>query len=542
MTKFWLQEELPASKHQTLSADEEECERHFQTTHSRDATGRYVVRLPFKSSPTALGESKAKALSCLNRMFQRFSSNSEFRQLYVNFIEEYKTMGHMVATDISNNRASPVYYLPHHGVIRESSVTTKLRVVFNGSSRTSNGLSLNDILYAVHPDDWDLQRILWQEQHSQPIAYQLTTVTYGLNCAPFLALRTIQQLVSDEGYRFPLAIVPMSKGRYVDDIFGGADTISEAKDIVRDVIQLCETGGFPLQKWNSNCLELLPKSNSGSSSTVEIEPTHLKILGLIWKPNTDTFHFTAATSPTTVFTKRTIASDIAKLYDPLGLIAPILIRAKILLQELWLLKVEWDEPLSPELEQRWTTFRKQLHQLDQLSIPRWLGIVRSNTSVELHGFSDASQLAMAAVIYARVSGNDGKVSVQLICSKTKVAPIKKLTIPRLELTAALLLARLMVHTVNAHDLPNVTTFCWSDSSVALTWITTQSSCWKDFVRNRVSSIQELQSNTSWRFVPGKENPADCASRGLRSDQLIQHDLWWKGPDWLSKSQTSWPSI
>ncbi|XP_011859856.1 PREDICTED: uncharacterized protein LOC105557272 [Vollenhovia emeryi] len=395
---------------------------------------------------------------------------------------------------------------------------------------------------AIHPDDWDLQRILWQERHSQPIAYQLTTVTYGLNCAPFLALRTIQQLVSDKGYRFPLTIVPMSKGRYVDDIFGGADTISEAKDIVRDVIQLCEAGGFPLQKWNSNCLELLPKSNNGSSSTVEIEPTHFKILGLIWKPNTDTFHFTAATSPITVFTKRTIASDIAKLYDPLGLIAPILIRAKILLQELWLLKVEWDEPLSPELEQRWTTFRKQLHQLDQLSIPRWLGIVRSNTSVELHGFSDASQLAMAAVIYAKVSGNDGKVSVQLICSKTKVAPIKKLTIPRLELTAALLLARLMVHTVNALDLPNVTTFCWSDSSVALTWITTQPSRWKDFVRNRVSSIQELQSNTSWRFVPGKENPADCASRGLRSDQLFQHDLWWKGPGWLSKSQTSWPSI
>jgi len=186
----------------------------------------------------------------------------------------------MVLADASINQASPVYYLPHLGVLRENSPTTKLRVVFNGSSRTSSRLSLNDILHAgkklqaditeillwirthrilfstdivkmfrqiaVHKDDWDLQRILWREQDDRLVAYRLTTVTYGLNCAPYFALRTVQQLVQDEGHRFPRAITPLTKGRYVDDIFGGADSIVEVKEIIQQLTLLCEAGRFPL--------------------------------------------------------------------------------------------------------------------------------------------------------------------------------------------------------------------------------------------------------------------------------------------------------
>ncbi|KMQ84875.1 integrase core domain protein [Lasius niger] len=410
--------------------------------------------------PPEQGESKSKALGCLNKLFQRFSNKSTFQQRYVDFLEEYLKMDHMTEVDASSDQTPFAHYLPHHGVLRENNRTTKLRVVFNGSSRTSNGLSLNDILHggaklqndmcdlllwtrthkvlfsadivkmfrqiAVHPDDWDLQRILLYGPDNQLIAYRLTTVTYGLNCAPFLALRTLQQLVIPD---------------------------------------------------------------------------------------------------TTTFTKRAIASDIAKLYDPLGLISPILIRAKTIFQDLWLLKTGWDEPLSTELQDRWSAFRQQLQQLEPLSIPRWLGIVCSDTSrIEMHGFSDASQLAMAAAVYIRTPSKDNAFSVQLVCSKTRVAPLKRLTIPRLELTAALLLARLIARATKALELPEAPVFCWSDSSVTLAWITAHPSRWKDFVRNRVSAIQEILPNGSWRFVPGKENPADLASRGLRPDQLLHHDL------------------
>lgn len=222
---------------------------------------------------------------------------------------------------------------------------------------------------AVHRDDWNLQRMLWYGTEGHLEAYRLTTVTYGLNCALFLALRTIQQLMIDEGSRFPKAITLLIKGRYVDDICGGADSISEAREIVRQLIQFCEAGKFPLQKWNSNCLEILPKSSEKSLSIVEIEPTLCKILGLVWKPESDTFHFLATTAPNTLkLTKRMISSEIARLYDPLSLIASVLIRAKIILQELWLAKTSWDDPLPPELQQRWTYFRQQLQQLNQLSI------------------------------------------------------------------------------------------------------------------------------------------------------------------------------
>ncbi|XP_029672391.1 uncharacterized protein LOC115241020 [Formica exsecta] len=195
ISRFWTQEELPNTTRATLNEEEEECEQHFLSTYSRDPTGRYVVRLPLKVNPSALGESKSKALGCLRRLFQQFSSKSTYQQLYVDFINEYQHMGHMVEADTSSGQTFPAHYLPHHGVLRENHRTTKLRVVFNGSSRTSNGLSLNDILHAgaklqtdmceillwtrthrvlfsadivkmfrqvaVHPDDWDLQRILW---------------------------------------------------------------------------------------------------------------------------------------------------------------------------------------------------------------------------------------------------------------------------------------------------------------------------------------------------------------------------------------------
>lgn len=280
IARFWRQEELPSSVASKLSEDEEVCERHFRTTHSRDTTGRYIVRLPLKREPTLRGDSKQRALNCLNRLTHKFSSNLRFHQLYRDFVEEYKDQGHMVLADASINQASPVYYLPHLGVLRKNSPTTKLRVVFNGSSRTSSGLSLNDILHAgkklqaditeillwirthrilfstdivkmfrqiaVHKDDWDLQRILWREQDDRLVAYRLTTVTYGLNCAPYLALRTVQQLVQDEGHRFPRAITPLTKGRYVDDIFGGADSIVEVKEIIQQLTLLCEAGRFPL--------------------------------------------------------------------------------------------------------------------------------------------------------------------------------------------------------------------------------------------------------------------------------------------------------
>lgn len=176
-----------------------------------------------------------------------------------------------------------------------------------------------------------------------------------------------------------------------------------------------------------------------------------------------------------------------------------------------------------------------------LKIPRWLRLTPEPTTVELHGFSDASLLAMIAVIYLRVLEASGEISVKLVCSKTRVAPLKRLTIPRLKLSAALILARFSCHVKRALNLTETPVILWTDSAVALTRISAYPSRWKDFVRNRVTAIQETIPTASWHFIQGKQNPADCASRGIKADQLKHHSLWWNGPSWFSQPSMAWPA-
>jgi len=187
-------------------------------------------------------------------------------------------------------------------------------------------------------------------------------------------------------------------------------------------------------------------------------------------------------------------------------------------------------------------FKQQLSTLSHLNIPRWLSISSTAHSIELHGFADASQLAMAAVVYIRVEMQNYDVQVTLACAKTKVAPLKKLTIPRLELNAALMLSRLVISVQNALNMKENSIFLWSDSSVILTWITSHPAKWKDYVRNRVTFIQEVLPSARWCYVPGKENPADCASRGISASEIEQQSLWWFGPLWLNQAPDTWPKL
>jgi len=237
---FWRVDEIPMTSSSSLSKEDQECEQYFKSTYSRDNQGRYTVRLPFKKSINLLGESRSKALRMLHRLSHQLSTNQCYAQAYYEFLQTYESLGHMVQVPPSQPEPKSTYYLPHHGVFKENSLTTKLRVVFNGSSRSSSGISLNDLLHTgtklqtdvfevliwfrqfryvfscdiekmyrqinVHHENWDYQRILWMNQDHEVSTYQLTTVTYGLACAPYLALRTIAQLVEDDGGRFPLAI------------------------------------------------------------------------------------------------------------------------------------------------------------------------------------------------------------------------------------------------------------------------------------------------------------------------------------------------
>ncbi|XP_015189698.1 PREDICTED: uncharacterized protein LOC107073524 [Polistes dominula] len=566
LTRFWVQEEPPSSNNSSLTPEEQECELHFKTTHSKDSTGHYIVRMPLKSPPTVLGDSYQTAHRSLQRILRRLGRDTQYDRLYTQFMREYEQAQHILKLDDSSVGRRPHYYLPHRGVHKPDSSTTKLRVVFNGSSASSTGHSLNDIMLAgpnlmlnifdlliwirqlkylfatditkmyrqikIHPDDQDLQRIVW-----------LTTVTYGTKSAPFLAVRTLLQLAEDEGSQYPLAVKPITHRRYVDDIFGGSDTVEQLVVTAQKLIRLCHAGGFPLAKWHSTSQQLLREVSSelGDISGISFDDCDTKILGIRWSPQQDMFDFsTISSSPSKRYSKRLVLSEVAQIFDPLGFASPVIIKAKIFLQALWLHNLDWAEPLSEQFISQLLSIRQDLISLARLSFPRWFNTL-SDSAVELHGFSDASQFAMAAVVYLVVNSPSTGAKVSLICSRTKVSPLKRLTIPRLELSAALLLSTLMNHVCATLNMIINKTILWTDSKVTLTWIKAHPSRWKDYVRNRVNKIQELSRDAHWRYVSGTSNPADCASRGITTDQLEKHSLWWTGPPWLTQSMASWPA-
>ncbi|XP_057338482.1 uncharacterized protein LOC130676347 [Microplitis mediator] len=390
----------------------------------------------------------------------------------------------------------------------------------------------------VHPDDWDYQRILWVDDDNQPPSYHLTTVTYGTRPAPYLAGRVLKQLIIDEGDKYPLAVEPFEKGSYVDDICGGADNVNHLNNIASQVEAICLAGCFPLAKWKSNHPQFSKLSSSNISNSHEFNESTSEILGLSWKCQSDHLTFTGHTSQKAAITKRSILSETAQLFDSLGLISPVVIKAKILMQDLWLEKIGWDDSLSPQIIHRWKKFRDELPELLQLKIPRWLNISSDISNIEIHGFSDASQHAIAAAVYIKTHHHLTPAKITLVCAKTRVAPLKRLTIPRLELSAALLLTELISHVQTTLNLQDVPVYLWTDSAVALAWIKQEPSKWKEFVKNRVQSIQQNLPAANWKFISGKQNPADCASRGLTPS----YQLWWSGPTWLLEPSHQWPEF
>ena len=303
----------------------------------------------------------------------------------------------------------------------------------------------------VHPSDANLQFILWHRRpDSVPTTFRLRTVTYGTASAPYLALRVLQQLATDEGGRYPRGRRILETQFYVDDVLFGADGVSSALADRDELCALLARGGFVLRKWAANHPSLLPDCATSTTfeSSVPCAPEGSdlhSVLGIHWIPQADAFRYVVGPPSTPATTKRTILSVAARLYDPLGWISPAVVVAKILLQDLWMRGSDWDAPLPLDMLQGWQDHVSSLPLLESLRIPRLCGHDASAVVCELHGFADASSRAYGAVVYSRIVRRPGEAAyVTLLAAKTKVAPVQTMSIPRLELSAAVLLARLLL--------------------------------------------------------------------------------------------------
>ncbi|GFX42108.1 integrase catalytic domain-containing protein [Trichonephila clavipes] len=329
---------------------------------------------------------------------------------------------------------------------------------------------------------------------------------------------------------FPDAANVICNDSYMNDILSGESTLEGAKKLQTRLSQLLQRGGFELHKWVSNSPELL-KDLSASSYVFdkEFQDAPVKTLGMLWDPKVDCLTYKVRVSDKVNFSKRDVLSKIARLYDPLGLIGPIVTKAKIFIQELWKIKLDWSEQLPPEAMEEWVNFYQKLAKVNNFKIPRCI-LLPATIRIEIHGFSDASERAYAAVVYIKCFNEAGQSQTRLLCNKSRVAPLKTLTIPRLELSAALLLSRLVKKVVPILQLSIHKIWMWTDSTIALAWIKTEPHKLKTFVSNRVAEIQALSKDYHWKHVSSKNNPADLISRGCNVDELLKNEMWFSGPD------------
>jgi Pao retrotransposon peptidase/Family of unknown function (DUF5641)/Protein of unknown function (DUF1759)/Putative peptidase (DUF1758)/Integrase zinc binding domain/Integrase core domain len=574
LKRFWEIESCDGPR--PMTPEERLVEKHFTDTVRRQPDGRYIVNLPVKPNISKLGESRLIALRRLYALERRFVKDPIIKEAYTEFIDEYKRLGHMAPSGQTTNNGGKEYFLPHHAVVKPDSSTTKLRVVFDGSAASSTGLSLNDCLrvgptiqqdlldivlrfrkhrYAftadvgkmyrqilVTDEQRPLQQILWRPNAESSVkAFSLKTVTYGTSSASYLAIRVLQQLADDESSEFPAAATVAKTDFYVDDCLSGAATLEEAQELQGQLIQLLQRGQLSLHKWCANVPDLLASiAPENQEKKLSIGCDGIKTLGLAWHPLQDKF-IMSVNRPTSsiVFTKRSMSSDIARLFDPLGLVGPVIVEAKCQLQRLWELKIDWDDPIDGAEAKRWTAFREQLMNL-RIEVDRCLLPWGECRAIELIGFCDSSTVAYGACLYIRCVLASGAVTTKLLCSKSKVAPLKTVTIPRLELCGALLLSRLVARVKRAMQINFDRTVLFCDSTIVLCWLRTTSTNLKIFVAHRVAEIQELTNLDDWRHVPTEQNPADLVSRGLMPDQLKMAELWWRGPEFLAQEVNSWP--
>ncbi|KAF5302055.1 hypothetical protein FQR65_LT19138 [Abscondita terminalis] len=568
--KFWELEQN-ASNVSIMSAEEQNCEAHFKQTFCRNDEGRFVLKLPWKELPTCLGDSYELAKRRFCAIERKLDRDLKLKKDYDAFMLEYLNMNHMKRVTGFEDSTGTGYFLPHHAVLKEDSLTTKLRVVFDASAKTTSGKSLNDLLmigpklqndifpillrfrtyqYVITSDiakmyrqvlinetDTKYQRILWRFNKTDPIdVFELLTVTYGIRPASFLATRCLLEIAKEIQQTEPKVSQIIANDFYMDDLLTGSDSLSELYEIQKRLYELLFSAGFELRKWASNSNEILAElaHTSGDNYVLRFDDdaTHLKTLGVYWAPNSDIIqYYTSISTVPGRVTKRSILSNIAQIFDPLGLLGPAIVVAKLLMQNLWKLNITWDESVPMHIHTRWIEFLGDLSNLPTIKINRRV-VFHANSTYEIHGFCDASTVAFAACVYVRSISDNGNISCNLMCSKSRVAPLKVVTLPRLELCAAVLLAELVSRVKDSLRMNINNFYYYSDSMIALCWIKSCPTRWGTFVSHRIGNIQERSDPRNWYHVPSAENPADLLSRGVALSKLRDSDLWWTGPHWL----------
>ena len=516
--------------------------------------------------PSNFATCKGRTLTLVNKL----RKSSKLLQLYDGIIKEQEQRGFIER--VNDDATNDVHYLPHHPV-KKDSLTTPIRIVYDCSCRGSGqSASLNDCLTVgppflnnlcaillrfrihaftlstdiekaflhvkLHSSDRNFTRFLWpshlESNDIQFQTYRFTVIPFGASSSPFILGAVLDLHLS----KSPLQVAAdMRDNIYVDNILFGCNTEGELLAYYSQSRDVMSQAKFNLRSWSTNSKRLQEVTRQDNTSDPS---TTVGILGLRWNTTTDMLSLSTRKLPAinTFVTKRDILQASSQIFDPFGWVTPVTVRAKILLQEIWQTKLTWDEPLPDMIKDRWTAILADLRELPNLLIPRlYFPPSQTGTHIDnLFVFADASTKAYGAIVYLN-SGNH----ISLVMSKNRVAPTRAVTLPRLELMAAVTATRLTEFVCSSipHDKQRVRVHFWTDSQIALHWIHKGTNC-KPFISHRVKEIREAFPTATWSFTPSGDNPADLLTRGVSADQLKSSILWTCGPDWLLDRST-WPT-
>ncbi|XP_044756949.1 uncharacterized protein LOC123315351 [Coccinella septempunctata] len=546
--------------------------RHFKETVAVESDGRYVVHLPWIEGHPPLPSNYKLAVRRLNFTISKLMKDGYYSK-YEDVFKDWLSEG-IIEKVFHGETGISGHYLPHRPVLKMNS-TTPVRPVFDASAHEKHSPSLNSCLekgmnlieqipsilfrfrfrkYGVVADikkaflqiglsesERDYLRFLWKEPDGNLCVFRHRRVVFGVISSPFLLGAVIQYHLQKEleislrdKCSFSCYVIEkLMNSFYVDNCVTSVDSEEELLNFISRAKDIMSKAKFDLRGWEHNS-SFYPSDRIDSITNV---------LGLLWDREEDTLAINSSNWGNLKFekiTKRTILSIAHRVFDPIGFTCPVTVYPKLLLQLTWKEKIGWDDELDGSIKSEFLKWFEGISYLSSIRIPRYFSAYKNSRwlKLEIHIFCDASQSSYAAVSFLRIQTESGVV-VQLLQAKSKVAPLKKMSIPRLELIAATIGSSLVRNLYESNVFHDAEYYFWTDSSTVLGWIR-QDQQWAIFVRNRVDEILKVSSKEQWRFVPGSMNPADLPSRGCTAKKLLD-SAWWEGPEWLRYSASYWPT-
>ena len=545
--------------------------------------GHFMIPLPLRHPQVSFPNNRMVALRRALYQKSKMLKDDSFKRDYVEFVEDMVTAGY--ASQVPDDfRAADgkLWYLPHHGVYNANK-PGKIRVVYDcsaaylGTSLNSELLqgpdlanSLVGVLIRFRFNDvafmGDVEKMFFQvqvPQHQRSLLrffwwpqgdlnaplkeYHMNVHLFGAASSPSVVNFALRKVADDPECTKEVADT-IRHNFYVDDCLRSVESPSEACRLIQQLRERCQHHGFRLHKFICNDVQVMntiPKEEQSKEVrekdlTYDALPPE-RALGVKWDVQEDTLGFNMRFSERPL-TRRGILSVISSLYDPLGLISPVIFVGKAILQELCRLKdVGWDDEIPPDVAQRWLAWMSELPLLAELRTPRCVKPRNfgSATEMKLVAFSDASLKGYGAVVYLRQVNEQGIVSVSFILGKSRIAPMKATTIPKLELTAALTSVKL-AQLARRELMIDVDVIYYTDSTAVLAYITNDQQRWPIFVANRVSCIRKFSNPSQWHYIRSEDNPADQASRGLTAPEILYNSDWLYGPSFLTGPESAWP--